>query len=410
MGRIIGGCLLAAIVSGLPIGSLAAAEFAIEFSDADQTRRLIEGATITPSGCTVDVASVAGRSALQIKTRQEFCDVFIAVEELGGDALDLRVGGWLTMDLYMPGDSWTSAIKLNVRDADGNLGGIPEVANNFVDHTDRWITIVTDLRPLIGRYETWHGDGNVLQSVSHLSINPFTADQADDSSFYIGSIALTSSRPDRPVGDSIEGTIPPEQTFDRNLSVLDFDDRTTLRRQLAYRSFESSFQSLRGGVAGNPTRAIRVQGQPDLNNIALLPMLDRLTGGPVDFREVDSIRFRYHLVPGGDDFDGCSLTLASQHWQSILIAKDAGIELIPGNVTSENVTSENGPDGQWRTATIKLDELEFDRVRGEQDVLAAVHELRLNLNYRGEQKNIECWFDDFEWQRSGESEVSSRSD
>ena len=136
-------------------------------------------------------------------------------------------------------------------------------------------------------------------------------------------------------------------------------------------------------MAGNPTRAIRLRGRDHLNNIAFLPLIDKMTGQPADFRRFERLFFDYYLTPQSAPFDGSTLTLATPGWSTVL---------------TDSTFVTDFTSGRWTRASVALADLDLNRNWGEEDVLAGVAELRLNLNYRPGQKNIEMWIDNFGWE------------
>ena len=165
--------------------------------------------------------------------------------------------------------------------------------------------------------------------------------------------------------------------------MVDFDDARQLRRWTAFRAFESSFQSLQKGIAGNETMAIRLKGSDKNRFIAFLPMFDKMTGKPLDFTKLKRFRFRYYLKEGGDKFPSMSIFVAGKHWQNLLYDK---------NVYSDFKA------GGWRSAGFEIADLKLQRVKGEEPVLPNVYEIRLAIEYLPGKKNIEMWIDDFSWE------------
>ena len=343
-------------------------------------QRLLSDSIIFGSGCQLSLTETGGRPALAIKTSQEFSDAFIKLEHLYGYPVDVSQARYLSLSLYVPDSSWISAMKFNFKDSLGNFGGANEVFNNFYGHYNRWIDVVVDIQTLLPDFKNWTGNSSPLPRVSLLSFNPYNAHQADSSVIYVNNLRLSDEKPDA----QYTRALAPRPRQEPNIPYeINFDNLKRLRTQTAYRSFESSYQALASGVAGNETRAIRLKGNEVNEHIAFLPMLDKLTGKPVDFTRVSRIYFSYYLTEDSDDFDGSWLSLVSQHWQDILIAKDFYSDY---------------QKGAWHRVSIPLDSLNFEQVRGQNDVLPQVYELRLDLNYLPGQKNIEMWIDDFGWE------------
>ena len=333
--------------------------------------------------CTLTADTIGGYNALRLTTASEFSDGFIDVERLFGHPVDLSGGGYLQLRLYVPASSWIAALKLNLEDGAGNLGGIPEVANNFPGHYDRWFDVVVKLGDYHDRFRLWDGEegADVLANVARLSLNPYCAQQEESSSIYINRIAVTR---EAPTGETIEALMPMPPKVANVPYVFTFDDDDELRRQIAYRTFEGSNQAFARGIGGNDTRAIRIRGREELDNIAFLPIISQVTGQPADFTGVERIYFDYYLEEGHDQFDGSTLYLTSAHWDDILIDTT-----FYGDFTA----------GSWQSVSVALADTDLSTARGDGDrVLPAVHELRLNLNFREGQKDITMWIDNFGWE------------
>ena len=356
-------------------------EFVIDLSD--------DSVPIEASDCRSVTANIAGRDCRRVATDREFSDLLIDVASVTGGPVDFRDARYLTLELYVPSDSWISAIKLNFRDAAGNFGGVPEVANGFVDHPDRWVRTTVDLQTVLPKFQRWHGDASPLPAVTHLSLNPYNADQSSPQPWYVRSVRL-SPIPPEPTDDDIEPIVAPEPVVDNARFTMTFDDDHALRRWTSVRAFEATHQAFRRGVAGNATRAIRVSGLDRNKHIVFLPMFDRLTGRPVDLTASTRITFRYHRVPGGDDFDGVGLFVADRDWQNLLYADDFLDRMTPGG---------------WHDVAVDLRDLDLRRVHGDANaksddaILRQAHEIRLDLRHDGDHKAIEVWIDDFAWGR-----------
>ena len=332
--------------------------------------------------CTFGPATIGGRNALKLTTSSEFSDGFLEVGEKFGRPVNFRNTRYLNIWAYVPSGSWIAALKLNFEDARGNFGGIPEVANAFPGRYDEWFPIVVDLDAYRDRFRIWHGDeeADVLSNVTRLSFNPYCANQEGESSIYFSSVKL-SVEPSP--GNYPDVLLPKPPTVPNVPYEFTFDDDAELQRQIAYRTFEASNQAFAKNVAGNPTRAIRMRGRPELNNIAFLPIISAVTGQPADFTGVSEIYFDYYLEPGHDAFDGSTLYLTSEHWNDILM---------------DTAFYDGFTAGAWNTVRIPLAETDLVAAKGDGEiVLPAVHELRLNLNYRAQEKNITMWIDNFGW-------------
>ena len=358
----------------------ASATFSFEIADRQQARRLIDDGTLSCSACSLRPAEVDGRAAVEVRTAAEFSDAFLDLAALTGGPVDFTAHDYLHFELLVPDSSWVSAVKFNFRDAEGNLGGVPEAANGFYGSGEAWVRGVADLRRLRRRYQTWRGDGSALADAIAISFNPYTAHQADSSSYFIRGLAL---------GDEVlpgyrEPLVPRPASVANDRYTITFDDRAWLARQGAYRTFESSYQAFAEGVAGNPTRAIRLKGKTDNRYIAFLPEVEPITGHPVDLSAAERIRLRYYLVPGGDPVDGATLHIVTEGWRNQVI---------------DTLAIEAFEAGSWREATIELDDLDLFVANGDlspEEILRGVHSVRLDLNYRG--KDVEMWVDDFGWE------------
>ena len=362
--------------------STAAKNFTIQLTDADTLRRWLTDSILYGSDCALSVAEAGGSTCLQLTTRSEFSDGFLDLEKLFGRPVDLQAGGYLNAEIYVPRESWIATLKFNARDMAGNFGGFREVMNNFPGRYDAWLTFSVPVADLLPDFTNWVGTESPLARVEQLSFNPYCAHQASPSSIYIRSVSL---RDEAPAGADAGALL--ERKFPATNAVyhIDFDDDTWLREQIAYRSFESSAQAFGEGIGGNASRAIRLRGEDHLNNIAWLPILTQVTGAPVDFTRVDSIYFRYYLPPETDDFDGSHFYLTSEHWDDILL---------------DTAFYADFKRGSWERLAVAVDDLQLERVRGElprDSILRAVHELRFNINYFPDRKNVEMWIDDFGW-------------
>ena len=126
-----------------------------------------------------------------------------------------------------------------------------------------------------------------------------------------------------------------------------------------------------------------MRGQPNLDNIAFLPIVEQMNGRPVDFTQVEAIFFDYYLEPGGDDFDGATLYLTSEHWNDILIDTQVYTDFVAG---------------EWKTVRLPIKELNLTSAKGSPDILDAIYEWRLNLNFVGDNKDITMWLDNVGWE------------
>ncbi|MEM1324691.1 MAG: hypothetical protein AAGI23_01995 [Bacteroidota bacterium] len=362
-----------------PISSDSNQHFEIVFESPEQLNQLLKDSLIYGTDCEVVATSIGNKTALQITTTSEFSDAFVDLQQLFGYPINFAEAKYLSVHLYVPKESWISTLKFNFRDSSGNFGGFQEIFNNFYDHTDQWINMVVDLDEVRPDFQNWSGDRSPLPYTTLLTFNPYNAHQAAHSSIYIHSLTLSAEKPE---GDFLP-RLAISATSDTNVPYeINFDDEQLLRQHTAFRSFESSFQALAKGVADNPTMAIRIKGNDENKHIAFLPILDKTTGQAVDFTQVEEIYFPYYLTPESDDFDGSLLYLTSEHWDDILL---------------DTTFYSDYQKGSWEEVVIKMNDLNLVRVKGENPVLPNVYELRLDINYFPERKNIEMWIDDFGW-------------
>ena len=360
-------------------------DFRISFQNADTLRAWLADSTLYGSGCQLQATEIDGSTALQLTTDREFSDGFIDLEKLFGRPVDLKNGGFLSAEIYVPQESWIATLKFNARDAAGNFGGFQEVMNHFPSRYDQWLHYTVPVAELLPDWQNWSGDSDPLEAVQQLSLNPYNAHQRDPSHIYVRSLQLSDAPP---AAAATAALLPrtydaPNQTYH-----IDFDDEEWLREQIAYRSFESSSQAFATGIGGNATRAIRLRGEDHLRHIAWLPILPKVTGAPVDFSQVDSIYFSYYLTPDGDDFNGTHLFLTGEHWNDVLL---------------DTTFHQDFTRGVWTRLAVAVDDLDLNRVRGDaaavsdEELLTEIHELRFDIKYFPERKNIEMWIDDFGW-------------
>lgn len=365
-----------------PLKSDDPATFTIDLGAADDPFPLVADA-YEGWDCTLEVDTIGGLNAIRLSTSAEFSDGLIDLEQLFGYPIDLSEEGYLHLRLYVPATSWIAALKINLEDSDGNFGGIPEVANNFPGHYDEWFDVVVKLSDYHDRFRIWDGEdgAEVMAAVTRLSLNPYCAHQDEPSSIYVNRIAVTQETPDV---ETTEALMPMPPTVANVPYEFTFDDDEELRRQMAYRTFEASYQAFAKGIGDNPTRAIRMAGREDLDNIAFLPIISQVTGQPADFTEVERIYFDYYLEEGHDEFDGSTLYLTSEHWNDILM---------------DTTFYDDFEAGSWQTVSVDLADVDLYAARGDGDrVLPAVHELRLNLNFREGEEKIRMWIDNFGWE------------
>lgn len=368
------------VIAGLlgPANAAAAADpiFVLDFS-AD--RSWMADSLAYGSDCAVEIAEAEGERALKITTEAEFSDAFLDLEALTGGPVDFTGGKYLVVRVLVPEESWVAALKLNFGDAQGNLGGIPEIANNFRERRGVWQTVLVDLGERNAEFQNWAGDESPLPRATRLSLNPFNANQAEPSSFYVSRLALYDAKPSGAFDDAL---VPHPTVATNNPFEVTFDDESYLWQNLAYRTFEGSFQTFREGVAGNATRAIRIKGSPPNEYIALLFELDQMTGAAVDFTAVRELYFDYYLVPGGDPIDGAKLFVTNDGWANILLDERA---------------VETFEAGRWQQMVLRIEELDLELARGEEGVLPRVEQIRLDLNYRPGRKDVEMWIDNVGW-------------
>ena len=360
--------------------SESATTFHIRFATDSTTRNLIKDSIIFGSGAKVALKTVVGLDALEIRTDQEFSDAFLDLEKLFGHTIDFSQARYISMKILLPKESWITALKFNFKDVDGNFGGCNEITNNFYGNYDQWLDVAVDMQQHLPDFKNWHGDESPLPRAKFLSLNPYNAHQADSSSIYVHSIKLSDKKPE---GNFIEALAKRPVIEPNNPYTITFDDEELTRRQMAIRAFESTYQAMSKNIAGNKSMSIRLKGKELNKHLAFLPILDKLTGNPVDFTKVKRLKFSYYLTDDRPDFDGACLYLANEHWKSVLYDKTAYTDF---------------KKGKWTNAVIEMDNLNLDLVRGEESVLPSVYEIRMGLNYRPGQKSIEMWLDNFGWE------------
>jgi hypothetical protein len=368
-------CFSQDIARGIP-------EFEVRPDDEKTIGQWLEDGTISGRSCDLAFENVGDQPCLKVSTSSEFSDLLFDLKKLQQGTVDFRDAQFLTLSILIPKESWISAIKMNFANEDGDFGGIPEVANNYIGRFGTWVETTIDLRDVMEKANTWHGEGKPWTNATAFSLNPYNADQATPSVWYVRKISLSATKPSS--SDNAEpALLKPLVLEDNSAFTINFDNPEQLRRWTAFRAFESSFQSLQKGIAGNETMSIRLKGSDKNKFIAFLPMFDKMTGKPLDFTKLTRIRFRYHLKKGSDKFPSMSLYVAGKHWQSLLFCKDF--------ITDFN-------QGGWHTAEVKLADLKLNRVKGTADVLTQVYEIRLALEYEADNKDIEMWIDDFSWE------------
>ena len=355
-------------------------DFNIRFAKDSITKGFIRDSIIFGSGASVSIKNIDGLDALEVRTNSEFSDAFLNLEKLFGHTIDFSKAKYVSMKLWVPNESWITALKLNFKDTKGNFGGCDEITNNFYGNYNQWINVVIDMQEVIPEFKNWHGEESPLPKTKYLSLNPYNAHQADSSSIYIHSLKLSDEKPH---GDFTEALVQRPEIIQNNPYTITFDDEELLHRQMAIRAFESTYQAMSKNIAGNSSMAIRLKGKENNTHLAFLPILDKLTSAPVDFTKVKRLHFSYYLTEDSDDFDGAILFLANQHWENVLI---------------EPQIYKDFQKGQWFDVSIDLEDFNFQEKEGSSKVMPNVYEIRLGLNYRPNLKNIEMWLDNFGWE------------
>lgn len=354
--------------------------FEIRFANDPTTSSFLQDSTLFGSDAKVSIKNIGGLDALEIKTKEEFSDAFIDLEKLFGHTIDFSKARYVSMRIFVPKESWICALKFNFKDSLGNFGGCNEITNNFYENYGQWINVVIDMQEVIPEFKNWQGTENPLPNTKWLSLNPYNAHQADNSVIYVHSIGLSDTKPNL---NFVKALLPRPNITPNIPYTLSFDNEPMLKRQMAIRAFESTSQAMATNVGGNPSRAIRLKGKETDKHLAFLPILDKLTGKPVDFTQVKRLHFSYYLTENSADFDGASLFLASEHWNSVLL---------------DTLVLTEFKRGEWQDATIEIATANLKRVRGNESVLPHVYEIRFGLNYRPGQQNIEMWLDNFGWE------------
>lgn len=367
--------------SGTHFESADRSNFVFELGNEAMPRELLTDSILTCSGCTIGLANIAGKNAIELRTSEEFSDGFIDLKKLFGHTIDFRSARYLELALYVPKTSWITALKFNYQDEKGNFGGCHEIANNFYGNYDKWIKVRVDLKEALTDCKNWVGEESPIPNTAVLSLNPYNTHQADSSSIYINTIKVGTNKPD---GDFLEALSAKADTISTPFE-MDFEDGAYFRKVLAYRGFESSGQALEKGKFGNNTMAVRIQNSNDVQRkyTCFLPMFEKVTGSTVDFSKVKKIYFDYYLTESSDDFQDATLFLTGEHWNQIL--KDTS-------------ALSNFKKGSWERAEIYMDSLNLDLVKGDFNPIEAVYELRIDLNYLPGHKNTEMWIDNFGWE------------
>ncbi|NHF61164.1 hypothetical protein FK220_017560 [Flavobacteriaceae bacterium TP-CH-4] len=355
--------------------------FVFELGEESLSQTLIRDSIVYCSGCSMALSRVDGKAALEIRTDQEFSDGFIDLDKLFDHSIDFRQANYAELEIYVPKESWITALKFNYKDDAGNFGGCHEITNNFYGHYDAWITVRVDLKKALVDCKNWVGEESPIPNTSVLSLNPYNAHQADSSTIYVHAIKV--GREFSP--ESYIKALAAKPDTISNPFVMDFEDGPYFQKVLAYRGFESSGQALAKGKFGNGSMAVRIKNSNDVRRkfTCFLPMFEKITGSPVDFTSVKKIYFDYYLTEESDDFDDATLFLTGKHWNRIL--KDAS-------------ALKDFKKGSWEKATIYIDSLDLQLVKGSIDPLNEIYELRLDLNYLPGKKNIEMWIDNFGWE------------
>ena len=359
------------------------AEFAISLADDAAARDLLASGAIRGADCSLGMATVAGQPALRIATVAEFSDAWIDLEQVVGRPIDFGSGGILRFDLFIPQESHIASVKFNHAGADSSVGGCGDYFNNVVGNQGEWLRVTVPLLEQYAQCQNWVGEGDVLRPTHALSINPYNAERSDTSVMYINNISLGTGYGHG--GPGVQRLAPRPRVTDVNPYTITFDDDTLLARQLAYRTFEATTQSLAKNKFGNSSRAIRAYGTGANNYICWLPDVAEMTGRPVNFHRVDSLFFRYYLTPESDTVAGARLFFTTgEDWEGLLIAEDF-------------MQPDEFVRGQWTRHAVAIDDLDLTPARESRDVLAAVYELRLDLKYAESAGPIEIWYDDFGW-------------
>jgi len=357
------------------------ASFTFTISDEVVLRNLIKDSIIYGSGSAISAGTIDEKSTLTIKTADEFSDVFIDLQKLFGHSINFRKAEVAEIELYVPKDSWITALKFNYKDSLGNFGGCQEITNNFYGNYDKWIKVQVDLKEALQNCDIWVGDKHPIDNASILSINPYNAHQADSSLIHVRSISLFD-KSDR------EGLLPALIEKPDTVGIpftMDFEDGSSFRKILAYRGFESTGQALARHKFGNESMALRVlnSNKSTRKHTCFLPMFQKITGEPLDFTNIKRIYFSYYITPESEDFDGTTLFLTGEHWNSILL---------------DTMAFDGFVKGSWQQASIAMEDLDLDLIKGDVSPINEVYELRLDLNYRKGHKDIEMWIDDFGWE------------
>lgn len=363
------------------LSSVNASDFEIVLGEDVNTDNWISEGILEASDCEVAIETIAGKKAIKVTTTAEFSDALINLEKLFEHSIDFYGANYATLEVFLPEDSYISALKFNYADAKGNFGGCQEMVNNFENAKGTWRTYKIDLKKALKECSVWSGDEDPIGNAIKLSLNPYNPHQASPSSIYVHAIKISKVEPE---GEYVEPLLPRPDTTATPF-LLDFNDTPYFRKVLAYRGFETSYQALGTGIGGNETQAVRIKNENGSSRkfTCFLPEFLKLTGYPVDFTQVKKFYFSYYVTPESDDFDGANLFLTSHKWKEVLL---------------DDHFYDDFKKGEWHKVEIFIDDLDLIQVQGEESPLAEITDLRIDLNYRPDAKNIEMWIDDFGWE------------
>ncbi|MEL7240408.1 MAG: hypothetical protein AAGK78_16240, partial [Planctomycetota bacterium] len=274
-------------------------------------------------------------------------------------------------------------VKFNFRDADFNFGGFPRGFNQFNEDTlGKWIDVTLDLAKLRGEgFTNWYGEESPLPRTTHITVNPFNADQLEPTTIYINKLRVHDEAPAD--YDFAKNVLPPEQFTGR--TTFDFADDAHLRRTVNRRAWEATFMSfLDDGWEGVDKRVLRAAGPVDKLSFYLFNF-PNIVGRPLD-RDVSKVRFRYYLTEDSAEIANGHLFLANAGWQSMLFSED----IFVGDLKR----------GEWATYEFDLDAIEFTPLREKADVRADLHEIRFDFKPAPGQegKRVELYLDELSWE------------
>lgn len=363
------------------LSSVNASDFEIVLGEDVAAENWVEQGVLTCSDCDVRVEVIDGKKAIKVTSNAEFSDAYIDLIALFEHSINFYQANYALVEVYLPEESHITALKFNYQDMAGNSGGCEEIVNNFENKRGQWHTYKVDLRKALSKCSIWSGDEDPIGNAVKFSLNPYNSHQADSSSIYVHGIKISKAEP---IGDYEPPLVQRPDTTSAPF-LMDFENTPYFRQVLAYRGFETTYQAFASGVGGNETQAVRIKNENGSRRkfTSFLPEFLKITGHPVDFTKLNKFYFSYYLTEESDDFDGANLFLTSHLWKEILL---------------DDNFFDDFKKGAWHKVEIPIGDLDLKMVKGKENPLTHITDLRIDLNYRPDAKNIEMWIDDFGWE------------